>query len=63
MEGNMAWRDGDNMTKQQALEIVLEAARQFAQIIADDEGKTAEDEEAENAIWDAIEELGGTQVP
>jgi hypothetical protein len=40
-----------------ALETVLDAARQFAQVLADDGDKSPEDAAAEAAIWDALELL------
>lgn len=45
-----------------ALETVLTAARQFAEVIADDEGKSREDAQAEREIWDALEIFGAARI-
>jgi hypothetical protein len=41
------------MTKEEALEIIIDAARQFAQDLEDDNGENSE----ANEIWDAITTL------
>lgn len=42
------------MTREQAIQIIVEAARRFAQELADDPDKEPQDEAREAEIWTAI---------